>query len=112
MQAGELDVVIGTHALLSGTTAFANLGLVVTDEQHRFGVAQRSALAQKGELPHLLLLSATPIPRTLSMILYGDLDVSILDEQPPGRQPVDTFLVSEAQMCIRDRYIIWALYQF
>ena len=96
LQAGELDVVIGTHALLSGTTAFANLGLVVTDEQHRFGVAQRSALAQKGELPHLLLLSATPIPRTLSMIFYGDLDVSILDEQPPGRQPVDTFLVSEA----------------
>ncbi|MEE0785140.1 MAG: ATP-dependent DNA helicase RecG, partial [Oscillospiraceae bacterium] len=96
LQAGELEIVIGTHALLSGTTAFANLGLVVTDEQHRFGVAQRSALAQKGELPHLLLLSATPIPRTLSMILYGDLDVSILDEQPPGRQPVDTFLVSEA----------------
>lgn len=96
-QQGELDVLIGTHALFSDSTIFSNLGLVVTDEQHRFGVAQRAALSHKGVLPHLLLLSATPIPRTLSMILYGDLDVSILDERPPGRQPVDTYLLSDAK---------------
>ena len=94
--AGEVQVVIGTHALLSEATRFDNLGLVITDEQHRFGVGQRSRLSAKGEDPHLLVMSATPIPRTLALILYGDLDVSILDELPPGREPVDTFLVGES----------------
>ena len=94
--AGEAQVVIGTHALLSESTRFDNLGLVITDEQHRFGVGQRSRLSAKGEDPHLLVMSATPIPRTLALILYGDLDVSILDELPPGREPVDTFLVGES----------------
>ena len=95
MASGEADLLIGTHALISESSAFANLGLVVADEQHRFGVAQRSALAAKGIAPHLLVMSATPIPRTLALIMYGDLDVSILDELPPGRQTVDTFLVGE-----------------
>ncbi len=94
--AGEVQVVIGTHALLSESTRFDNLGLVITDEQHRFGVGQRSRLSAKWEDPHLLVMSATPIPRTLALILYGDLDVSILDELPPGREPVDTFLVGES----------------
>ncbi len=94
--AGELDLVIGTHALVTDKTVFANLGLVITDEQHRFGVNQRSRLSAKGEAPHLLVMSATPIPRTLALLMYGDLDVSVLDELPPGRQSVDTFLVSES----------------
>ncbi len=93
---GELDLIIGTHALVSDQTKFAKLGLVITDEQHRFGVGQRSALSAKGDAPHLLVMSATPIPRTLALLLYGDLDVSILDELPPGRQTVDSFLVGES----------------
>jgi len=93
--AGEYDLVVGTHALVTDTTEFKNLGLVVADEQHRFGVAQRSKLSEKGADPHLLVMSATPIPRTLAIIMYGDLEVSILDELPPGRQQVDTFLVNE-----------------
>ena len=93
---GDVQVVIGTHALLTDATFFPRLGLVIADEQHRFGVAQRSGLAAKGTDPHLLVMSATPIPRTLAIILYGDLDVSILDELPPGRQNVDTFLVGES----------------
>lgn len=92
---GNTAVVIGTHALLTETTSFARLGLVIADEQQRFGVTQRAALQGKGDLPHLLLLSATPIPRTLALILYGDLEVSIVDELPPGRQPVESFLVDE-----------------
>ena len=96
LASGEAMLAVGTHALLSDTTCFHSLGLVVADEQHRFGVAQRAALAQKGSHPHMLVMSATPIPRTLSLIVYGDLDVSILDELPPGRQPVDTFLVGES----------------
>ncbi len=92
---GQADLVIGTHALFSEATEFACLDLVIADEQHRFGVAQRAALGQKGTDPHLLVMSATPIPRTLALILYGDLDVSVLDELPPGRQKVDTFLVDE-----------------
>ena len=96
LSTGEIDFAIGTHALITGSVEFADLGLVVTDEQHRFGVAQRSALAAKGQHPHTLVMSATPIPRTLALILYGDLDVSILDELPPGREPVDTFLVDES----------------
>ena len=94
--AGELDLVVGTHALVTDKTTFADLGLVITDEQHRFGVGQRSKLSAKGEDPHLLVMSATPIPRTLALLMYGDLDVSILDELPPGRQTVDTFLVNES----------------
>ncbi len=93
---GEADVAIGTHALLTDATVFQNLGLVVADEQHRFGVAQRSKLSEKGEDPHLLVMSATPIPRTLALLMYGDLEVSIIDELPPGREPVDTFLVNES----------------
>ena len=96
ISSGEAQVVIGTHALLSDATHFCDLGLVITDEQHRFGVGQRSKLSAKGDDPHLLVMSATPIPRTLALILYGDLDVSILDELPPGREPVDTFLVGES----------------
>ena len=91
---GAAKLVIGTHALFSGTVDFYNLGLVAIDEQHRFGVRQRAALAAKGNAPHMLVLSATPIPRTLALILYGDLDVSVIDELPPGREPVETFLVS------------------
>lgn len=92
---GKARVTVGTHALLTDTTQFHNLGLVIADEQHRFGVAQRSRLSEKGEDPHLLVMSATPIPRTLALLMYGDLDVSILDELPPGRERVDTFLVTE-----------------
>jgi len=93
---GAVQVAIGTHALLTDATVFSDLGLVIADEQHRFGVAQRSRLSAKGEDPHLLVMSATPIPRTLALILYGDLDVSVLDELPPGREAVDTFLVGES----------------
>ena len=92
---GAADLIIGTHALLTEATVFSDLGLVIADEQHRFGVAQRAALLEKGQQPHLLIMSATPIPRTLALILYGDLDVSIIDELPPGRQPVESFLVDE-----------------
>ena len=94
--AGEIDLAVGTHALLTDATVFADLGMVIADEQHRFGVAQRSKLSAKGSDPHVLVMSATPIPRTLALIMYGDLDVSILDELPPGRQAVDTFLVGES----------------
>ena len=93
---GDTDLIVGTHALLSDATVFSDLGLVIADEQHRFGVAQRAKLSEKGNDPHLLVMSATPIPRTLALILYGDLEVSILDELPPGREPVDTFLVTES----------------
>ena len=93
---GQVQLAVGTHALLTDATQFADLGLVIADEQHRFGVAQRSKLSAKGEDPHLLVMSATPIPRTLALLMYGDLDVSILDERPPGREDVDTFLVGES----------------
>ena len=96
LRSGELSLVIGTHALLSPDVQYQNLGLVVTDEQHRFGVDQRAALSAKGDDPHLLVMSATPIPRTLALMIYGDLDVSVLDELPPGRQTVDTFAVTES----------------
>ena len=94
--AGEIHLAVGTHALLSDATEFCKLGLVIADEQHRFGVAQRSSLASKGQDPHLLVMSATPIPRTLALLMYGDLEVSIINELPPGREPVDTFLVNES----------------
>ncbi len=90
---GEIDFVIGTHALITDDTEFENLGLVVTDEQHRFGVAQRARLLSKGNSPHLLVMSATPIPRTLGLIIFGDLDISIIDELPPGRRKIDTLLI-------------------
>ena len=93
LAAGELDLAVGTHALLTESVRFRSLGLVITDEQHRFGVGQRAALSEKGGSPHRLVMSATPIPRTLALILYGDLDVSVLDELPPGRQPFATFAV-------------------
>lgn len=90
---GQADLVVGTHAVLSEPVEFARLGLAVTDEQHRFGVRQRGLLARKALRPHLLVMSATPIPRTLALLLFGDLDVSLLDEMPPGRQPVKTRVV-------------------
>ncbi len=93
---GEIQVAVGTHALITDSTVFDRLGLVIADEQHRFGVAQRSKLAAKGEDVHLLVMSATPIPRTLALLMYGDLEVSILNELPPGREPVDSFLVGES----------------
>ena len=96
ISAQDTDLIIGTHALVSDSTVFGDLGLVITDEQHRFGVGQRSKLAGKGADPHLLVMSATPIPRTLALLMYGDLEVSILDELPPGREPVETFLVNES----------------
>ena len=102
LMAGQIDLLVGTHALLSGGVDFRDLALVITDEQHRFGVNQRSALAAKGAAPHVMVMSATPIPRTLALILYGDLDVSVLDELPPGRTPVDTFLVGRDK---RDRML-------
>ena len=92
---GEWDVVIGTHALITEGVEYRNLGLTVTDEQHRFGVRQRTELSRKGEAPNVLVMSATPIPRTLSLILYGDLDISIIDELPPGRKGVKTRIVPE-----------------
>ena len=97
LEAGEIDLVVGTHALFSQGVEYKDLGLVIADEQHRFGVAQRSALAEKGGAvpPHILVMSATPIPRTLALIIYGDLDVSVIDELPPGRFPVTTLLVGE-----------------
>ena len=97
LAAGEVDLIVGTHALFSQGVEYRDLGLVIADEQHRFGVAQRSALAEKGGAapPHVLVMSATPIPRTLALIIYGDLDVSVMDELPPGRTPVKTLLVGE-----------------
>ena len=90
IRADEADLIVGTHAILSEGVEFARLGLAVVDEQHRFGVRQRGLLAEKAANPHLLVMSATPIPRTLGLLMYGDLDISILDELPPGRKPVKT----------------------
>lgn len=92
---GNIDIVVGTHALIQDSVMFKRLGLAITDEQHRFGVKQRAKLTEKGITPDVLVMSATPIPRTLAMILYGDLDISIIDELPPGRQKIDTYAVSE-----------------
>ena len=95
IESGAAQVVVGTHALIQQGVTFHRLGAVVADEQHRFGVAQRAALSAKGEMPHVLVMSATPIPRTLALIMYGDLDVSVLDEIPPGRSPVETYAVGQ-----------------
>lgn len=94
IKSGRAKMIIGTHALIQEAVEFHNLGLTVTDEQHRFGVRQRAALSAKGENPHILIMSATPIPRTLALILYGDLDISTIDQLPPGRKPIDTFAVT------------------
>lgn len=96
LKSGKIDVIVGTHAIIEDNVEFDRLGLVVTDEQHRFGVRQRAALNRKGANPDVLVMTATPIPRTLALILYGDLDISIIDEMPPGRKRVDTFVLEES----------------
>ncbi len=97
LQNGEIDLIIGTHALIQDDVVFKKLGLVITDEQHRFGVKQRTGLCAKGENPHVYVMSATPIPRTLGLIMFGDLNVSILDELPPGRQKIETYSVNSGK---------------
>jgi ATP-dependent DNA helicase RecG len=104
-EAGEVDVLIGTHALIQEGVNPGRLGLVIVDEQHRFGVRQRLTLTEKGGNPHLLVMTATPIPRTLALSLYGDLDVSVLDEMPPGRQPVTTRLIQSEQRYLAYEFI-------
>lgn len=94
LKAGEIDLLIGTHAIIQSDVEFKSLALVITDEQHRFGVEQRNALGEKGKNPHLYVMSATPIPRTLALIIYGELDISVLDELPPGRQKIETYAVT------------------
>src|ERR1700743_3351933 len=92
LRKGNIHIVVGTHAVIEEVVQFNNLGLVIIDEQHRFGVAQRAKLWEKAEIPpHVLVMTATPIPRTLAMTAYGDLDYSVMDELPPGRQPISTF---------------------
>lgn len=105
LASGETNLIIGTHALIQDDVEFSNLGLVITDEQHRFGVKHRSKLSQKGERPHTLVMSATPIPRTLALMVYGDLDVSVLDELPPGRQPIETYAVDTAKRARAFNYV-------
>ena len=102
---GEIDILIGTHAIIEDNVEFKNLGLVVTDEQHRFGVRQRNKIAKKGENPDILVMSATPIPRTLALILYGDLDISIIDELPPNRKKIETFAVGKRMQERVDNFI-------
>lgn len=103
---GDVDIIIGTHALLEENVEFKNLGLAVIDEQHRFGVAQRARMWSKGIIaPHVLVMTATPIPRTLAMTVYGDLDVSVIDELPPGRKPIETWLRSDSNRMEVDRHI-------
>ena len=92
LSSGKTDIIVGTHSIIQPEVAFKALGLVITDEQHRFGVNQRSLLAEKGDTPNILVMTATPIPRTLAVILYGDLDISVIDTMPPGRKPVRTYL--------------------
>ena len=99
---GRAGLVVGTHAVLTDSVVFKNLGLAIVDEQHRFGVRQRGILAGKANNPHLLVMSATPIPRTLGLLMYGDLDISILDELPPGRKPIKTWFITGKKR--RDMY--------
>ena len=94
LENGEIHIIIGTHSLLNDDVKFANLGLVITDEQHRFGVAQRTKMGLKGHNPHIVVMSATPIPRTLAMIIYGNMEISVIDQMPKGRKPVLTYFVS------------------
>ncbi|TYQ12956.1 UNVERIFIED_CONTAM: ATP-dependent DNA helicase RecG [Acetivibrio alkalicellulosi] len=96
LEKGEFNIVIGTHAIIQESVKFFNLGLVITDEQHRFGVRQRAVLSNKGKNPDMIVMTATPIPRTLALILYGDLDISIIDELPPGRRPIETYIVDNS----------------
>ena len=102
---GDIDILIGTHAILEDNVEFKNLGLVVTDEQHRFGVRQRNKIVKKGQNPDVLVMSATPIPRTLALILYGDLDISIIDELPPNRKKIETFAVTKNMQERIDKFI-------
>ena len=125
LREGELDILIGTHALIEDTVQFRNLGMVVIDEQHRFGVAQRARLWEKadGILPHILVMTATPIPRTLAMTLYGDLDISVIDEMPPGRKPIQTMHYFDSKRLVvfeflrkqialgRQAYVVYPLIQ-
>ncbi len=97
LKSGEIDIIVGTHALIEDNVEFGNIGLVVTDEQHRFGVRQRAKLSNKGKNPHILIMTATPIPRTLALMIYGDLDISLIDEMPPGRQSVITSIVTDKE---------------
>lgn len=102
---GSWDVVVGTHALIQDKVAFDRLALVVTDEQHRFGVTQRAALREKGDEPHMLVMSATPLPRTLGLLLFADLELSKVDELPPGRKPIKTRCVSTEKRLDMYRYL-------
>ena len=105
IESGEAKIVVGTHALIQNQVRFLRLGLVVTDEQHRFGVRQRETLTDKGEYPHVLVMSATPIPRTLAIILYGDLDISVLDELPASRLPIKNCVVDESYRATAYRFM-------
>ncbi len=105
LSSGSVDIVVGTHALISDEIEFKNLGFVITDEQHRFGVNQRSTLSKKGEGSHVLVMSATPIPRTLALAIYGDLDVSVIDELPAGRIPIETYMIDSSIRMRAYRYI-------
>ena len=101
---GEANIIVGTHALIQDKVEYKNLALVVTDEQHRFGVKQREKLAEKGQTPHILVMSATPIPRTLAIILYGDLDISVIDELPANRLPIKNCVVRNKSVSRNDIY--------
>ncbi|MBQ7549167.1 MAG: ATP-dependent DNA helicase RecG [Clostridia bacterium] len=105
LRSGETGLIIGTHALIQDDVEFNSLGLVITDEQHRFGVKHRGALGSKGDRPHTLVMSATPIPRTLALMIYGDLDISVLDELPPGRQQTDTFVIDSSKRARAFNYV-------
>ena len=98
LEAGEIDLLIGTHALIQPDVVFNQLGLVITDEQHRFGVEQRRVLREKGEDPDVLFMTATPIPRTLAITAFGEMDVSIIDEMPAGRKEIETHWVKKDQL--------------
>ncbi len=98
LREGEIDILIGTHALIQDEVEFKDLGLVITDEQHRFGVEQRRILREKGESPDVLFMTATPIPRTLSITVFGEMDVSIIDEMPAGRKKIETYWVKQEML--------------